>query len=101
MNRKRVLILWIIAAVLGIAVAVAKVNQNRGAQAVTDLKRGDLLFASIPVGEVTSVTIEDHDQSVTLAKSDDGWVVRERADFPVNLQMLAGFFDKLKTAFGG
>ena len=95
MNKKSVLVLWIIAALLGAAVATVKISQSRGPDAVTKHSSGDRLFKNITVGDITAVTIEDHENSVTITKSESGWVVKDRGDFPADIPMLAGILDKL------
>lgn len=95
MNKKSVLVLWIIAALLGAAVATVKISQSRGPDAVTKHAPGDRLFKNISAGDITAITIEDHENSVTITKSESGWVVKERANFPADIPMLAGILDKL------
>lgn len=95
MSKKHVLILWILAALLGASVAAVRISQNKGAEAVTKLSRGDLLFGHIPAAEITTIKVEDHEQSTTLTKTDGGWVVGERGDFPANIPVLAALLDNL------
>lgn len=95
MKRKQVLLLWIIAALLGAAVASVKVRQNHGPASITKLSRGDRLFQDTPLGDLTIITVADGTQSVTLQKGENGWTVNERDHYPANVAMLAGLFDKL------
>ena len=89
MNKKQVIILWIIAAALGLAVAAVKSSQNKGAAAVTNLSRGDQLLADLPADNVTAVKVEGAGTSVNLEHTESGWVVKERDNFPANFQLLA------------
>lgn len=84
MNNRTVATLWIIAAVLGLAVATLKFVQGRGQQESTDRKPGETLFASFPATDIAHIEIEGADSTATLAKKDGAWTVAERDDYPAN-----------------
>lgn len=94
MSKKQVLILWIIAALLGVSVAAVRVSQSKGPIDVTKFARGTKLFQDVPVRELTTISIKDVEQTTTLTKGDAGWLVSERGDYPVNMNMLVGLLDK-------
>ncbi len=95
MSKSQVLLLWIIAALLGVAVAAVRINSAKGPAATTKLKRGDQLMATFPAREVAMVTISSADGTATLRKSESGWVVAERAGYPANSQLLGDFLTTL------
>ena len=95
MSKSQVLILWIIAAVLGVAVTTVRINSGKGPAAATKFQRGDKLVASFPAREVATVVISSGGGSATVRKSEAGWVVAERADYPANSQLLGDFLTTL------
>jgi hypothetical protein len=95
MSKTQVLILWIIAALLGAAVATIKINSSKGSDAVTALKRGDKLVAKFPAREVAMMKVTSADRSVTVRNSESGWVVEERDNYPANNQLLGDFLTSL------
>lgn len=84
MNKRQVIILWVIALALGAAVTLVKVSQNKSTQSATKRTQGQTLFDSFPAAEVTSVTVQSATGSVTLVKKDATWTVIERDGYPAN-----------------
>lgn len=84
MSKKTVIILWIIACVLGISVITLKSRKGDSGEANTNRHRGETVLESFPATEVTSIFIKGAEQSVTLNKTADGWVVTERNNYPAN-----------------
>jgi len=82
MNPRQVTALWIIAIVLGLAVALVKVRQQSAADTSTKRSPGDTLFEKFPAEQVSSVALTDAKGTLTLHKKDDGWVVAERDNYP-------------------
>jgi hypothetical protein len=84
MNKRQVLILWVIAVALGGAVTAVKLSQKQSTDSATQRGAGQTLFESFPATEVATVEVEGTGGSVTLAKKDGKWVVTQRDDFPAN-----------------
>lgn len=84
MNKRQVIILWGIAAVLALAVGAVKITQNQSAQNVTKRVQGQTLFEAFPASDTTSVEIQGADGSVTLTKKDQKWTVAQRDNYPAN-----------------
>lgn len=82
MNARQVIILWIVAAVLAIAVTGVKLGQKASRDTATDRSPGDTLFADFPAADVATITITDTEHTSTVRKSGDAWVVAERDDYP-------------------
>lgn len=95
MSKAQVLTLWFIAAVLGIAVIAVKATQNTGTESVTAYDRGEKLLPDLPAREVSTVTVEGPDESVTIRKEDNQWIVSERDNYPANTNMLGEFLNTL------
>jgi hypothetical protein len=84
MNKRQVIILWIIAIALGAAVAAVKLTQKDTARSATSRAAGQTLFESFPGTDVATVEIRGAKGPVTLAKKDDKWTVGERDGYPAN-----------------
>ena len=103
MSKVQVLTLWIIAALLGVAVIAVKVTQKQGPATCRHRHRPRELLADFPAREVTTVTIGPRRQSVTVREDGDTWIVEERDNYPANTQMLGDFLTtlvELKAAQG-
>jgi hypothetical protein len=84
MNKRQVITLWIIALLLGVAVAAVKLSQNQDNRGATKRVQGETLLESFPAADATQITIQGATDAVTLDKKDGNWVVRERGGFPAN-----------------
>jgi hypothetical protein len=84
MNKRQVITLWGIAAVLALAVGAVKIAQNQSAQNVTKRVQGQTLFESFPASDAVSVEIQGADGTVTLTKKDQKWQVGQRDQYPAN-----------------
>jgi len=84
MNKRQIIILWSIAAVLAVVVFAIKASQKDPDQVATQRKPGDTLFESFPAEKISRVVIEGAQQSLTLVKQDDAWVVAERDNYPAD-----------------
>ena len=84
MSKKTVIILWIFVFVLTASVFSLKSRKGDSGEAQTDRRRGETVLASFPATEVSSILLKGAEQSVTLEKSADGWIVVERGNYPAN-----------------
>lgn len=103
MNKRQVIILWVIAIVLGIAVAAVKLTQKDATQSATHRAPGQTLFEKFPAAEIAGVAIKGAQGSVTLTRKGDKWVVAEREDYPANAGYVNDFIrtlDELKVTRG-
>jgi len=85
MSKKSVVTLWIIAVLLGTGVALLKYRKHDTGEAKTQRSRGQTLLESFPAADVAKLQIKGFEESVTLVKKDNSWVVAERADYPANV----------------
>ena len=67
MNKRQVIILWVIAIALGAAVTAVKVSQNQSTRSATKRSQGQTLFESFPANDAASIEIQGAAGSVTLA----------------------------------
>jgi hypothetical protein len=95
MNKRQVIILWIIAIALGGAVGIVKLTQKDGAKSTTKRAAGETLFESFPGAEVNKLAIEGADGTVTIARKDGVWSVAERDNYPANATYVNDFIRTL------
>jgi hypothetical protein len=95
MNKRQVIILWIIAIVLGGAVAAVKLAQKDGSQSATNRAAGQTLFESFPGTDISTVQIQGAAGSVNLVKKDGKWTVAERDGYPANATYVNEFIRTL------
>lgn len=84
MSKKTVIILWTIVAALAVGVISIKSRSRDTGEALTERRRGQSVLASFPAADVTCIKLKGAEQSVTLNKTAEGWVVAERGNYPAN-----------------
>ena len=70
MNKRQVIILWIIAIALGGGVAFIKFGQKQATAATTARQPGQKLLDSFPVAEVAAIEIQGIGDTTSLVKKD-------------------------------
>jgi len=95
MNKRQVIVLWIIALVLAAAVGVVKFTTKDATSSATKRAPGETLFESFPATNAAKIQITAADGTVTVQRKGDGWVVVERDDFPARLLMVNEFLRTL------
>lgn len=96
MNKRQVIILSSVAAVLAAAVATVKLTQDDVSQSSTQRSPGQTLFESFPAAEVARIEVSGATGSVTLEKTGDAWVVANRDRYPANTQAVLDFLRTLE-----
>jgi hypothetical protein len=84
MNKRQVIILWIIAIALGSAVAVVKLTQKDTTKSATSRAAGETLFESFPAADIAAVEIKGAAGTVSVARKDGKWTLAERDGYPAN-----------------
>jgi len=84
MNKRQILVLWIIAVVLVVALIAVNSSTKDGFQSATNRERGETLLEDFPAADVAGLTIKTGDDSVTMKKEEAGWVVTDRDNYPAN-----------------
>ena len=84
MNKRQVIILWVIAVALGAAVTTVKLSQKQSNGSAIKRSPGQTLFESFPAAEASTVEIQGSGGTVTLAKKEGKWVVVQRDGYPAN-----------------
>jgi len=97
MSKKSVIVLWILVFVLAASVTALKLRKGDTGEANTNRHRGETVLASFPSTEVTSIQIKGAEQSVTLNKTNDAWVVAERKNYPANFNNINNLLRTLES----
>ncbi|MEI6177363.1 MAG: DUF4340 domain-containing protein [Verrucomicrobiota bacterium] len=95
MNKRQVIILWIIAIALGAAVTAVKLTQKDTRRSATHRAPGELLFESFPGSDVAHIEIQGAGGAVTLVKKDGKWTVSQRDAYPANVSYVYDFLRAL------
>ncbi|MEO5913671.1 MAG: DUF4340 domain-containing protein [Luteolibacter sp.] len=95
MNKRQVIILWVIAIALGAAVAAVKHSQNKTIVSATQRSRSQTLFESFPASDAATIEIQGASGTVSLAKKDGKWVVVDRNNYPANSTYVNDFLRTL------
>ena len=96
MNKRQVIILWIIAIALAGGVAFIKFGQKQATAATTSRQPGQKLLDSFPVAEVAAIEIQGIGDATNLVKKDGKWLVSQRDDYPANFASVNDFLDTLE-----
>lgn len=94
MNKRQIIVLWIIAVVLVVALIAVNSSSKDGFQSATDRSRGETLLKDFPATEVAGLTIKNGDDSVSMKMEETGWVVTNRDNYPADTP---GINDLIRT----
>ncbi len=94
MNRKQLILLIVVAAVLG-GISLSVSRKEKSSWTESSQRMGEKLFSSLNVNDVESIEIKQASGSLTLAKKSDVWVVPSRSDYPANFGSIHDFLIKL------
>lgn len=94
MNRKQLLILVVLVALVG-GLAIVSSNRNRTSWESAEKPVSGTVLKDFPLNEVTEILIKDKDASLTLVKKDERWTVKERNHYPANFVEISGFLQKV------
>lgn len=95
MNKRQVIILWIIALVLGVAVTTVKISQNQKTDSSIKRSPGQTLLENFDAAEASSVEVRGATSTVTLVRKDSKWSVAERDSYPAKGSFVNDFLRTL------
>ncbi len=95
MNKRQVIILWIIAIALGAAVTALKLSRSDSNKNTTRRAAGQTLFEAFPGTDAADVEIQGATGSVSLIRKDGKWLVAQRDNYPANLMFVNEFLRTL------
>ncbi len=93
MNRKQLLILVVLVAVIGGAGLLVN-KQRQGDWQHSSSGGGQKLAAALDVNAVATVAIKSSGGDLTLTKQGEAWVVKERGDYAANFSTIADLIRK-------
>jgi hypothetical protein len=94
MNRKQLIILLVLVAVLGGAGIMLR-NKQKTSWEGANPAAGKKLLGDFPMNDVAHIQIKQGTNDLNLAKKDETWSVRERNDYPANYPQIHDLLIKL------
>jgi len=95
MNKRQVIIFWLVAITLGGAVCALKNMRNQTSASVTMRAPGQTLFASFPATDIAAVEIQGATGNVSIVKKDGKWTVSQRDGYPAKTAYVNEFIRTL------
>lgn len=96
MNRKQLILLIVLLAVLGGAGLLVQSHRNSASDSGSSEQGGKLLGENFPINDVTAINLKTGTNELNLENKDGQWRVRERAGYPADFSKISGFL--VKTA---
>jgi hypothetical protein len=97
MNKRQVIILWIVAVVLAAAITLVKFGREKETKSSTNRSSGQTLLESFAADQVASIDIRGAKGSVQLVRKDGKWTVPARDGFPAKTSGPGGVNELLRT----
>ncbi|MDM8551182.1 DUF4340 domain-containing protein [Desulfobacterales bacterium HSG2] len=95
MRSKTFIILVLVCCALG-GIAYFITSEDDSAQ--KQGKMGEKLLPDLSLGDIASVNIKDHENSVTLKKGEEVWGIEEKFNYPANFSKIMDVVEKLRDA---
>jgi hypothetical protein len=93
MNSRQVALIVVLAVVLA---AIGWILFHRGARSwESQPTSDDAKVIEFPLNDVAHIAIKDGTSELNLTRKEDGWVVRERADYPANFELVSRLLQKI------
>jgi len=93
MNSRQLTLILVVALILGVVGWMLVRRSTNSWQ--TEPVAADEKVVQFPINDVARITIKDGNGEVNLVRKTDGWVVRERTDYPANFEQVSRFLQKL------
>ncbi|WP_367874138.1 DUF4340 domain-containing protein [Luteolibacter sp. Populi] len=98
MNKRQVVLLWIIALILGAAAYSAWSGKSKTFESKTKRARGETLVSDLPVEQVAKIQITGAKESTTLVLKDGKWTVANRDGYAAKPNDVNEFLGQLADA---
>jgi len=96
MKPRTVIILWTVAAALGIAAYFVKFHSTDANLTKTHLTSGEKILPDLAPQELTSVTLTQGEETTTITRDQNNlWTVNERNHYPANHELLRNLLGAL------
>lgn len=95
MNKRQVVVLWIVALVLAAAAFFAWSGKSKGFESKTERSRGQTVLADFAPDQVAKIKVSSGEDTATLVRKDGKWTVEEREGYPAKTSMVNEFLRSL------
>jgi hypothetical protein len=95
MNKRQVVVLWIVALVLATATYFTWSSKSTGFESKTERSRGQTVLADFATDQVAKIKVSSGETSTTLVRKDGKWTVEDREGYPAKSSTVNEFLDSL------
>lgn len=95
MNKRQVVVLWIVAALLTLGAFIARSGKSKGFESGTDRTRGQTVLASLSAEDVAGMQVSSGAKTTSLVRKDGQWTVAERDGYPADGPAIRDFLRTL------
>jgi len=95
MNKRQVVVLWIVAIVLATAAFFARSGKSKGFESKTERSRGQTVLADFPADQVAKIKVNSGENTTTLVRKDGKWTIEERDGYPAKTASVNDFLRSL------
>ena len=95
MNKRQVVVLWIIAILLIAAAVLVRLRDRDGSVAKMQRADGETFLKEFPAEQVAKIEVKGAKSSTTLVRKDGKWTVAERENYPAKLSTVQEFLRTL------
>lgn len=95
MNKRQVVVLWIVAIVLAAAAFFARSSKSKGFESKTERSRGQTVLADFPADQVAKIKVSSGENTTTLVRKDGKWTIEERDGYAANTSSVNEFLRSL------
>jgi len=95
MNKRQVVVLWIVALVLAAAAFFARSDKSKGFESKTERSRGQTVLADFPADQVAKIKVSSGENATTLVRKDGKWTIEERGGYPAKTTAVNEFLRSL------
>jgi hypothetical protein len=95
MNKRQVVVLWIVAIVLASAAYFTRSGKSKGFESKTERSRGQTVLADFTTDQVAKIKVSSGETSTTLVRKDGKWIVEDRDGYPAKTSVVTDFLRSL------
>jgi hypothetical protein len=95
MNKRQVVVLWIIAILLIAAAVLVRLGNKDGSVSKMQRADGETFLKEFPAEQVAKIEVKGAKSSTTLVRKDGKWTVAERENYPAKLSAVQEFLRTL------
>ncbi|HEY1121386.1 MAG TPA: DUF4340 domain-containing protein [Haloferula sp.] len=95
MNKRQVVVLWIVALVLAAAAFITRSGKSKGFESKTERSRGQTLLNDFSADQVAKIKVSSGENATTLVRKDGKWTIEERGGYPAKTSAVNEFLRSL------